>query len=102
MTTSSIYDIVKYTDDVIRNENGITLSPTFITMETILFGDINLEGIVDINDSDLIMKSIANPDEYKLNAKQVAAADVYQRGDGITAIDALTIQEYINDEICHF
>lgn len=102
MNTESIFDVVTYSNVVIRNSNNVTLSPTSITMDAVLLGDVNLDGVVDINDADLIMNYLVNRDEYKLNAKQADAADVYQRGGGITAMDALTIQEYINGEISHF
>ncbi len=103
MTTSSVYDVVKYTDAVIRDEYGITLSPTSITMDATLLGDVNLDGVVNNSDAELIMKALANPDRYKLNEKQIDAADVYERGtSGITNMDALIIQEYVQGQRNHF
>lgn len=102
MTTSSIYDVVKYTDAVIRNEYGITLSPTSITMDATLLGDVNLDGVVNNSDAELIMKHVSNAYAYPLNDKQKDAADVYSRGDGINNMDALTIQKYVQGQISHF
>ena len=49
------------------------------------------------------MRSIGNPDTYKLDEKQQIAADVYERGtSGITNMDALEIQRYIIGQISHF
>ena len=71
-------------------------------MEEVLLGDVDLNGIVNYDDVDLIMKSTANPDDYSLSAKQKDAADVYNRGSGVTNMDALTIQEYVNGQITYF
>lgn len=102
MTTSSVYDVVKYTDAVIRNENGITLSSTSITMDATLLGDVNLDGVVNNSDAELIMKHVSNAYAYPLNDKQKDAADVYNRGDGISNMDALTIQKYVQGQISQF
>ena len=102
MNTDSIYDVVSRSNVVIRNNNGVTLAPTSIYMEEVLLGDVDLNGVVNNNDAELILNAIVNPDEYHLNAKQKDAADVCGRGDGITAMDALTIQEYVQGQITHF
>ena len=95
MNTDSIYDVVSRSNVTIRNANGVTLAPTSIYMEEVLLGDVDLNGIVNYDDVDLIMKSTANPDDYSLSAKQKDAADVYN-------MDALTIQEYVNGQITYF
>ena len=102
MNTKSIYEKVTYSEAIIRDLNGIAISPTSITMDAVLLGDVDLNGVVNNKDAELIMNSIINPDEYKLNTKQKDAADVYSRGDGITGMDALTIQEYVQGQIAHF
>ncbi|MCM1314364.1 MAG: dockerin type I repeat-containing protein [Prevotella sp.] len=69
-----------------------TTTTTTATPEVITYGDSNSDGKVNIADSVLIMQCLANPDEFKMNAEQADAADVYNRGDGITTMDALAIQ----------
>lgn len=102
MNTRSIYDKVTYSEAVIRDANGVTLSPTSITMDAVLLGDVDQNGVVNNYDAELIMKALSNPNDYHLSEKQIDAADVCNRGDGITAMDALTIQEYVSGQILHF
>ena len=56
-------------------------------------GDANEDGEVNISDAVLIMQSIANPEEFALTEQGRANADIYGDGDGVTLMDALTIQE---------
>lgn len=46
------------------------------------------------------MNSLANPDNYKLSARQLA--DVYYKGNGLTNMGALEIQRYVLGQITHF
>lgn len=59
----------------------------------LIYGDANCDEKVTIADAVLIMQSISNPDSYKISERGIMNADVYNRGDGITSADALTIQE---------
>ena len=59
----------------------------------VVYGDANSDNKVDIADAVLIMQSLSNGDVYKLSAAQMDAADVYNRGDGVTSADALSIQK---------
>ncbi|MDE6788872.1 MAG: hypothetical protein K2J47_06065, partial [Ruminococcus sp.] len=102
MDTDSIYDVVSRSNVTVRNADGVTLASTSIYMEEVLLGDVDLNGVVNDNDADLIMKALSNPSNYRLSAKQIDAADVCGRGNGITAMDALTIQEYVQGQITHF
>lgn len=63
----------------------------YITTERSL-GDANLDGRVTVADAVAILQYIANKDKYNLTSEAKDNADVYSRGDGITASDALTIQ----------
>ena len=45
------------------------------------------------------MQSLTNADEYELSDTGKINADVYNNGDGITNMDALTIQEVVADKI---
>ena len=57
------------------------------------YGDANLDGEANIADAVYILQSLANPDKYTLNDEAKSNADVYNRGDGVTASDALSIQK---------
>ncbi|MDE5771597.1 MAG: carbohydrate-binding domain-containing protein [Ruminococcus sp.] len=65
----------------------------------VVYGDADEDGNVGINDAVLIMQSIANPDKYRLTEQGKNNADVYKRGDGITNLDALTIQRVESREL---
>ncbi len=58
-----------------------------------LAGDANNDGTVDLSDAVTIMQSLANPSRYQIPNPD--NADVYQKGSGITNMDALTIQKYL-------
>lgn len=64
-----------------------------------LYGDVNNDNKVTISDAVLIMQSLTNADEYELSDTGKINADVYNNGDGITNMDALTIQEVVADKI---
>ncbi|MGB4093414.1 MAG: carbohydrate-binding domain-containing protein [Ruminococcus flavefaciens] len=67
----------------------------------IVYGDANCDGTVDISDAVIIMQSLSNPSKYGSegsDSKRITAAgkengDVFNRGDGITNKDALSIQK---------
>lgn len=69
----------------------------------VVYGDANCDSNVDISDAVLILQSISKPsvyglegtDESRITAEGLDNADVYERGSGITAKDALSIQRYI-------
>ncbi|MBP3379890.1 MAG: dockerin type I repeat-containing protein [Ruminococcus sp.] len=67
---------------------------TAAQVEAVLFGDANDDGIVDIADATIILQHIGNGDKYKLSAVGAANADCYYPGTGITALDALAVQEF--------
>lgn len=58
----------------------------------VVYGDVNVDGEVNISDAVLIMQSIANPDEFNLSEQGKLNADVTGNGDGVTANDAYVIQ----------
>lgn len=102
MNSDSIFDYVSQSDVKIRNASGTTLSPASITLDSILLGDVDMNGVVNDDDATLIMQSIGNPDRYPLTYRQVLAGDVYESGSGLTGQDALTIQRYVLGQIEHF
>ncbi|MDE5771632.1 MAG: dockerin type I repeat-containing protein [Ruminococcus sp.] len=83
-----------YKSDYMVTNNLLTFEVTVSEKETFSekMGDTDGNGDVGINDAVLIMQYIANPDKYKMSAQGKLNADVYNRGDGITNMDALTIQ----------
>lgn len=83
-----------------------TTSSTTTTTTTggteVILGDANLDGSIAIADAVLVMQSLANADEFILSADSQNAADVCNRGDGVTNKDALAIQMYMADLITEF
>ena len=59
-----------------------------------VYGDANLDGKVTVADAVAILQYIANKDKYGLTKDALDNADVFDRGDGITAKDAFAIQKY--------
>lgn len=100
MSTNSVFDVVSRSNVTIRNASGTTLSPTSITIEAILMGDVNLDGVVDDKDAKRIIQYLGNSDAYPLTPRQYAAGDI--NGDGLTGKDAIEIGKYANGEISHF
>ena len=60
---------------------------------SLMKGDANCDGKVNMADAVLIMQTLANPDKYKLTEKGKVNADM--DGDGITNADALAIQKML-------
>lgn len=73
------------------------------TASSKVYGDADCDGSVKMNDAVLVMQSIANADRYgeegsdpsHITGKGVDLADVYERGSGLTPMDALSIQKYL-------
>jgi len=67
----------------------------------IVWGDANLNGDLEISDAAKIMSFASNPQKYPLTDQQLDICDVYQRGDGINNMDALSVRkklaQLIND-----
>ncbi|MBR1592052.1 MAG: glycoside hydrolase family 11 protein [Ruminococcus sp.] len=59
-----------------------------------LWGDANLDGKVTISDAVRILQYIANNEKYDLKGEALLNADVYNNGDGITGMDAHSIQKF--------
>lgn len=68
-----------------------------------LYGDANVDGVVDMSDCVLIMQALANPSKYgatgsdskHITTEGIDLADVADRGNGLTANDALSVQRYL-------
>ena len=74
---------------------GNTLAESNSNSEGYILGDANGDGEVELADAIFIMQSLANPDKYQIRPELRVNADVYERGSGITANDALAIQKYL-------
>ncbi|MBQ8297663.1 MAG: cellulase family glycosylhydrolase [Ruminococcus sp.] len=72
-----------------------TTAPTTATTEAsdFIYGDANLSGNVEISDAVKIMSNVTDKVKYPLTDQEINAADVYQRGDGISNMDALAVQK---------
>lgn len=70
-----------------------TVTTATTVVEKNLYGDANCDGKVEIADATLILQFLTNKDEYKLTEQGMLNADVVGNGDGVTAQDALVIQQ---------
>lgn len=66
---------------------------TTATPEGTLWGDANVDNRVTVADAVAILQYLGNKDKYELKPQGKINADVFDNGDGITAMDALTIQQ---------
>lgn len=92
-------DTVDYDYDVtdIKANGGSTVEPTTggNLPEVTKYGDADLDGEVGISDAVTIMSYVANKVKYPLSDQALANADVNNRGDGISNMDALAVQKYL-------
>ena len=63
--------------------------------ESKIMGDADLDGDVSINDAVLIMSYVSNSSAVSMSTQALENADVYYRGDGVSNMDALSIQKYL-------
>lgn len=56
------------------------------------YGDANEDGVITIADATAILQAIGNPDKYSLTKQGAINADCCNVGDGITGLDALSVQ----------
>jgi hypothetical protein len=84
-------------------DGSVTVGKEPTSLSVTLRGDANNDGGVDMADIVLIMQSLANPNKYGLKGSEtshiteqgLANADVANTGDGVTAGDALKIQNWL-------
>ena len=75
------------TDPIVTTTAPVTgIAPTML-------GDANNDGVITIADATAVLQAIGNPDKYSLDEQQLANADCYNPGDGLTGLDALAIQK---------
>ncbi|SFX50122.1 pectinesterase family protein [Ruminococcus sp. XPD3002] len=61
--------------------------------EKVVYGDANCDGNVNLSDALLILQYIANSKKFPIDTQGLINADVYNRGDGVTPLDSLTLQK---------
>ena len=83
-----------------KNVGVMAKSEDVAETTTIVWGDTNCNGSVEMADAVFILQSVANPDKYGVGKEEgitnegAINADVYRNGDGITPADALSIQKF--------
>ena len=95
--------ITMYVDDVLvwgTEPDGTTPKPTQPDTkptggEVTVWGDVDLNGDVEIADAVKILCSLTDPENNVLEPQGMINGDVYQTGDGISVQDALSIQKYL-------
>ena len=94
---------ISFLEDEATGTPSDVTDPTDPDVEAKTWGDSNNDGNVDMSDVVLIMQMLANPNKYGLDGSEstsitkqgLANADVANHGDGVTAGDALRIQEFL-------
>ncbi|MDE5945736.1 MAG: bacterial Ig-like domain-containing protein, partial [Oscillospiraceae bacterium] len=97
-TTSSGFTVDKSLLKI--GDNEVTVSyegktATFNIIINLLKGDSNNDGIIDVADVVAVASYVGNPEANKLDSQGMINADVHNTGNGLTADDALMIQQYI-------
>ena len=64
------------------------------TSDETVTGDANGDGKVTLADCVAVLQYVANAEKYPLSQQGLANSDVYNKGDGVTGMDALAIQRY--------
>ncbi len=97
--SSNIYDLISYSNPVIKNAGGSNMSPTSITLDAVLLGDVDGSGYVNVADLSYIAKHFVDPSSYPL--KDYRTADVNLDG-MITEEDKDILLKYVSESIGHF
>ncbi len=102
--SSGVYSVRVRTSDGSEKTAVIAdVKEVFAADTSVLYGDANCSGDVDVADAVLIMQSISNPGRFGINGSEKSRiteqgrnnGDVSARGDGITVRDALSIQRLL-------
>lgn len=75
---------------------AVALSLTAVSAQAadVVYGDANLDGEVTVADAAAILQFLGNNEAFPLESAGKLNADVFNRGDGLTPKDALSIQKY--------
>lgn len=74
-------------------------NPIEVTKPSISWGDADCNGKVEINDVVLVMSYVSNKTANVITPDGLVNADVNANGDGISSIDALSIQKFLANVI---
>ncbi len=94
MKKSTLRKLITSTSAVCAAAAAITFSSLSASAAAPKYGDANGDGEVNMADAVAIMRFQADPDDYQLSAEGKDLADVFLRGDGVTNMDALSIQKF--------
>lgn len=98
-TTNEKPDAVTTTTTAVTTPDVTTTTTEEPTTEVppinIVYGDTDGNGKVEIADAVAVMSYVANKAVYPLDEEQLDRADVSTRGDGISNLDALSIQKHL-------
>lgn len=85
--------LMSLTDGDAKLPGGGDIEPTTGDPGDFLWGDVNLDGSVTLNDAVAILQYVALPGKYPIADKGKLQGDVFNNGDGISPADALSIQK---------
>ena len=94
---SADFDFIIYSSSSTPQSAGKSIENLYTAA---INGDVNGDGEVDISDVVAITAFVGNSEKNKFNSDQkIINGDVYNSGDGLTANDALMIQQYISGNL---
>ena len=94
---SADFDFIIYSSSSTPQSAGKSIENLYTAT---IKGDVNGDGEVDISDVVAITAFVGNSEKNKFNSDQkIINGDVYNSGDGLTANDALMIQQYISGNL---
>lgn len=94
---SADFDFIIYSSSSTPQSAGKSIENLYTAA---IKGDVNGDGEVDISDVVAITAFVGNSEKNKFNSDQkIINGDVYNSGDGLTANDALMIQQYISGNL---
>ena len=79
--------------------NNLLKCKVTVSNGKIVYGDVDGSGDLSISDAAKIMSYVSNVAKYPLSEQALLCADVYQRGDGISNLDALSVQKRLSQVI---
>lgn len=94
MSTTKIFNEIKYSATICDN-NGDNKDPNSITMTAVLLGDVNQDGIVNIDDVTTLNLYLLDSEKNPISENGLLAADVAEDGI-INLADAGLIMNYVN------
>ncbi len=85
----------KKTTTTTTTPRPVTTTTTTPNNDKVVYGDANENGSLDVADVVAVMAYVTNPQKYPMTSSAIKNCDVYQRGDGISINDAVSIQKYL-------